>query len=154
MRLKISNIRIPVSAHPNVKNEVCRKFRIDGQDIEDFRILRQAIDARKKPRVLYDYQVEVVVPDRYSHLLDHPDIVACEPPAAMEYGQWTDEYRPIIVGFGPAGMFAALYLARCNARPIILERGERIEERKRSLNQFLFNKELNPNSNVQFGEGG
>lgn len=154
MRLKISNIRIPVSAHPNVKNEVCRKFRIEGQDIEDFRILRQAIDARKKPRVLYDYQVEVVVPDRYSHLLDNPDIVACEPPAVMEYSQWTDEHRPVIVGFGPAGMFAALYLARCHARPIILERGERIEDRKRSLNQFLYNKELNPNSNVQFGEGG
>ena len=154
MRLKISNIRIPVSGNPNPKNEVCRKFRIDGRDIISFRILRQAIDARKKPRVLYDYQVEVEVPDSYASLTGHPDIVACEPPMEMVYGQWEDDCRPVIVGFGPAGMFAALYLARCHARPIIIERGERIEERKHSLHHFLLHKELNPNSNVQFGEGG
>ena len=154
MRIKLSNIRVPVSANPNLKNEVCKKFRIDGKDIEDFKILRQAIDARKRNNVVFDYQVMLQLPDRYQHLLAQDGVSQWQPAEEMTYPAWQGKYRPVIVGFGPAGMFAALYLARCQAKPIILERGERIEERKRSLNQFLYNKELNPNSNVQFGEGG
>ena len=62
--------------------------------------------------------------------------------------------NPVIVGFGPAGMFAALYLARCKANPIIIERGSKIEIRKEEVKEFLEHKVLNSNSNVQFGEGG
>ncbi len=154
MRLKLSNIRIPVCAHPNVKNQVCSQFRIDGKDLQDFKIIRQAIDARKKNNVVYDFQVAVTLPEKYNHLLQKQGVSECPPQATMSYPQWDKTDRPIIVGFGPSGMFAALYLARCQAKPIILERGEKIEDRKRSVNNFLYNKILNPNSNVQFGEGG
>ncbi|MDE6047347.1 MAG: hypothetical protein K2F56_01825 [Anaeroplasmataceae bacterium] len=72
----------------------------------------------------------------------------------LTYPSWKEAYSPVIVGFGPAGIFASLYLARCGAKPIILERGGSIEERVTSVQSFLEHKILNPNSNVQFGEGG
>ena len=70
-----------------------------------------------------------------------------------DYPKWND-LSPVIVGFGPAGMLAALYLARCDAKPIIIERGSKIEDRKKDVEEFFKNKKLNINSNVQFGEGG
>lgn len=154
MRIKFSNIRVPVSANPNVKNQLCRQYRIDGKDLQDFKILRQAVDARKKNNVMYDYQVAATLPDHYHHLLQQQGVALCPPETSMDYPMWEEPNRPVIVGFGPAGMFAALYLARCKARPIIIERGERIEDRKKTVNQFLYTKTLNPNSNIQFGEGG
>ena len=154
MKCKISNIRIPVSTNPNVKGAVCGQYRIDGKDVEEFRILRQAIDARKKNRVIFDYQVGLTLPDRYKYLLSDANVTEWPEKPVMEYPAWQGEHRPVVVGFGPAGMFAALYLARCQARPIVIERGARIEERKRAVETFLHDKKLDPNCNVQFGEGG
>ena len=154
MKCKISNIRIPVSANPNVKGAVCNQYRIDGKDIEEFRILRQAVDARKKNRVIFDYQVGLTLPDSYKHLLSDANVAEWPDEPEMEYSAWQGGHRPVVVGFGPAGMFAALYLARCQARPIVIERGARIEERKQAVATFLLDKKLDPNCNVQFGEGG
>ena len=154
VKCKISNIRIPVSANPNVKGAVCNQYRIDGKDIEDFRILRQAVDARKKNRVIFDYQVGLTLPDSYKHLLSDANVAEWPDEPEMEYSAWQGGHRPVVVGFGPAGMFAALYLARCQARPIVIERGARIEERKQAVATFLLDKKLDPNCNVQFGEGG
>ena len=69
MKLKLTNIRIPVSANPNVKNAVCQQFHIRHEDVQDFKIVRQAIDARKKNKVMFDYQVAVTLPDNYKSLL-------------------------------------------------------------------------------------
>lgn len=154
MKLKLSNIRIPVGNNPNLKNTVCRQFHIKTEDLKELRIARQAIDARKKDKVLFDFQVIVDIPDTYSHLIGQPSVSECKLDIEVTYPVWKHQYRPVIVGFGPSGMFAALYLARCQAKPIIIERGEKIEDRKKSVNNFTYTKYLNPNSNVQFGEGG
>lgn len=154
MKIRLSNIRVPVEKSSNLKNIVCKQFHIRMEDLQTFKIVRQAIDARKKNNVLFDYQVEVSLPEHYQHLLQENGVSACKPAIEVTYPKWNDSLRPVVVGFGPSGMFAALYLARCSARPIIIERGEKIEDRKRSVNEFLYNKVLNPNSNVQFGEGG
>ena len=154
MKIKISNIRIPIEQSTDLKKWVCKNYHIVNQDIQDFRIIRQAIDARKKNRVMYDYQVLLTLPDGYGKLLQYNEISEPKPDAVIDYPTWTEKFRPVVVGFGPSGMFAALYLARCRARPIVIERGERIEERQQSVSNFLKNKMLNPNSNVQFGEGG
>lgn len=154
IQLKLSNIRIPVSANPNVKNAVCQQYHIRHEDVQDFRMLRQAIDARKKNKVMYDYQVAVTLSDNYASLLEKDGVSQLKPSVEVEYPLWKDDLRPVVVGFGPSGMFAALYLARCQAKPIILERGGKIEDRKRAVADFMYTKTLNPNSNIQFGEGG
>ncbi|MBO6079984.1 MAG: hypothetical protein J6P54_03350 [Bacteroidales bacterium] len=154
IHLKLSNIKIPVAEAKNIKNLVCKQFRIRTEDLDGFRIVRQSVDARKKNNVLYNYQVEVTIPDNYRSLLNSPDATECVAAKEIAYPKWQHDRQPVVVGFGPAGMFAALYLARCGAHPIIIERGERIEERQQSVQRFLQTKVLNPNSNVQFGEGG
>ncbi len=154
LQLRISNIRIPVSHHINLQAKVCEQFHIDPSSISDFKILRQAIDARRKSNICYDYQVSLTVSEHYSYLLNNSNVTLQKEASPMQYPHWNHPHRPVIVGFGPAGMFAALYLARCQARPIIIERGEKIEQRKQTVANFLSSKTLQPDSNVQFGEGG
>lgn len=154
IQLKLANIKIPVGNEKNLKNLVCKQFRIRTEDLADCRIVRQSVDARKKNDIQYNFQVVVTVPDKYRSLLESPDASEPSPLPEMGYPEWRHDLPPVVVGFGPAGMFATLYLARCGAHPIIIERGERIEERQQTVQRFLFTKVLNPNSNVQFGEGG
>lgn len=155
MQLQIANLRTPVTTPQNaVKTLILNKFHLSSDDIEAFRILRVSIDARKKSNVEFDYRVYVKLRREIPSLLQHPDVSEFTPPAEIEYKEWKLEQRPVVVGFGPAGMFAALYLARCNARPIVVERGGNMEQRKQDVDNFLKNRILNPESNVQFGEGG
>ena len=124
------------------------KFNLD--DIEDVKILRESIDARDKEKVLYNYLLSLKtkgkIPSKY--LKTEKKI------EKLKYIKWPYEDRPVIVGLGPAGLFAGLYLARCNACPIILERGEEVSKRKVKVDNFFKNKVLDLNSNIVFGEGG
>ncbi len=152
--LRLSNVKIPVGNEKNIKNFVCKQFKIKTEDLSSLRVLKQSIDARKKNNIISIFQVEVTLTDNYKNLIGQRDVFLSKAPIALEYPEWEYSLRPVIVGFGPAGMFSALYLARCGANPIIIERGEKIEERQKSVKNFLENKILNSNSNVQFGEGG
>jgi len=155
MDLQISNIRVSVTTPVHLLKEiVLKKFRIKEEDVEQFRILRASVDARKKNDVVYDYRVLLSLKSAHTELVNHPDVVPFVAPSPMTYPFWNFEHRPVVVGFGPAGMFAALYLARCGARPIVIERGSRVEKRRQDVDDFLKTRVLNPDSNVQFGEGG
>ena len=107
-----------------------------------WRILRRAIDARKAP-ACYNYTVEAV-----------PQGSPFEERKPLSIPQSRLKRRPVIVGCGPAGLFAALILAKAGANPILLERGKPIEARRADVEQFQKTGILNPESNVQFGEGG
>lgn len=154
MKIKISNIKIPVTSKIDLKFVLKERFGFSDQDILDFKILRLSVDARKKDNVVYDYQVYLNIPDSFAQILKNENVSIYEPPKPIEYGEWKYKYPPVVVGFGPAGMFAALYLARCHAKPVIIERGAQIEQRKSDVQRFFDEKILDENSNVQFGEGG
>lgn len=147
MKYQIDNFKISPMENDNLSNIIKSKFKLDKFE---YKILQKSIDARNKKEVNLIYKLMVETDKKLNgkniSLYKEMDI-------ELNYPKWND-MPPIIVGFGPAGMLAALYLARCNAKPIIIERGSKIEDRKREVNEFFDNKKLNPNSNVQFGEGG
>ena len=123
-------------------------------EIRELKLVKRSLDARKKNDIHYVCTVAVAVPDegRYLHR-PRKDIAEYKPPV-YEIPQVTSDERPVVVGFGPAGMFAALVLARAGARPIVLERGQAVEQRTAAVEAFRRGGPLDPESNVQFGEGG
>ncbi len=121
----------------------------DGLDI---RVTRRTTDARKKSDLFFVYNVDVYIgeqppPDFEQSLLGNRAAVRTHAGPAREV-------RPVIAGFGPAGLFAALYLARAGFRPLVIERGRAMEERVRDVADYWREGRLDPVSNVQFGEGG
>ena len=154
MEIKIVNCRISVTFQGNLQDFVAKKYKINPADIEEFRILRQSVDARKKNDIVYDYQFYLKLTSSSKGLLNYKEVSEYKKPISIVYHEWKGKYAPVVVGFGPSGMFAALYLARCGAKPIVIERGSPIEKRQEEVDNFLKNKVLNKNSNIQFGEGG
>ena len=136
----LKEIRLAVDHTPD---RLLKKIeKASGLKAPAYRILRRAVDARKAP-VCYCYTVEAVKQGE-----------AFEERAPLAIPQARLEKRPIIVGAGPAGLFAALILAKAGARPLLLERGKPVEERAEDIARFQQTGVLDPNSNVQFGEGG
>ena len=158
--LRIRQIKIDVTKAniDNIKKEVARKLRININDINDLKINKESIDARKKPQISYIYEVDCSIKNEDYILKTNNSIDIFKTPNE-EYtvnvtGTKEIINRPIVVGAGPAGLFAALNLARMGYKPLIIERGESIPERKKTVNLFWETNKLNPNSNIQFGEGG
>ena len=147
MKYQINDLKISPYNDDKLYDIIKNKYKLNSFS---YKIIHKSIDARKKDNINYIYKLMIET----DKILSGNNISEYkEPSYHLDYPKWNN-LRPVIVGFGPAGMFAALYLARCNAKPIIIERGSKIEERKKEVGEFLKNKILNPNSNIQFGEGG
>lgn len=147
MWYQIDRFKVSVGNMGSLNHLVEQKF---GISVRQLKILHRAIDARDKRDIFYVYRLAVETTNRFK---GKGVTLYLKPSVEPKYVRWKGE-SPVIVGFGPAGMFAALYLARCGAKPIVLERGKPMEERVEDVNCFLKEKRLNPNSNVLFGEGG
>ncbi|WP_300565713.1 NAD(P)/FAD-dependent oxidoreductase [uncultured Acetatifactor sp.] len=148
-----------------LKRQAASILRVPEQNITELKIIRQSIDARKKPVIFYSYSVDVAVKDedRILHRFRGKENLVCrsEGPeggrCAYRFptpGNRERKAPVVIVGTGPAGLFCGYFLALHGYRPILLERGKCVEERKRDVEVFWENGKLNPASNVQFGEGG
>ncbi len=129
---------------------------VKPSEIVSLQIFRRSLDARKKPELKWVYTVDVTLrmsEKRVMRSVRNRKITIEEPYYYRIEKKVSDE-RPVVVGFGPAGMFAALVLAKAGLRPIVLERGEPAPQRQEKVEAFWNGGALDPESNVQFGEGG
>lgn len=159
MSLRITQLNLPVHHGPDaLKKKILSALRIREQDLLSFSVRRRSVDARKKDQILFSYTVDACVKDERAVLKKcrnpHVSAVSETPYRAPESGTELLPHRPVIIGTGPAGLFAGLLLARRGYRPLLLERGLPAAERKKSVEHFWRDGRLDPESNVSFGEGG
>ncbi|MBQ4293842.1 MAG: FAD-dependent oxidoreductase, partial [Lachnospiraceae bacterium] len=137
---------------------MCKKLHIRPAELIGLTILRRSVDARKKSSVFLRFRLLCELSDRVhlpkglrEHLSSDEELTTYKFPSS---GNQPLPHRPVIAGLGPAGLFAALWLAKAGYRPLVLERGKKVEERKTDVDRFFAGGELDPESNVQYGEGG
>ena len=157
--LRIRDIPLPPehNAH-QLQYEAAQLLRISMSKIKGIRIVRRSVDARKKPDVKIIYTIDVAVDGNEKRVLKAS---ACKRATIAPVSYYkapknipAPEKRPVVVGFGPAGMFATLVLAVAGWKPLVLERGEDAQSRHEKVQKFFATGELDERSNVQFGEGG
>ena len=158
--LRISNIKIDVYKNQEkiLQNEIEKILHVKTQEIKSYKIVKQSIDARKKDKICFIYQVDVDVIGNEAKILKNCDkrvsIADIKEYVLPQCGEIKLEHRPIVVGAGPAGLFAALMLAQMGYKPLLLERGQDVDTRTKDVRKFWEEGILNTESNVQFGEGG
>ena len=157
--IRLRDIALPPqhNAH-QLQFEAARMLRLPNSKIRKLTIVRRSVDARKKPDVKIIYTVDVAVEGNESKILRQSGCKRASLAPVSYYAPPKSvappEKRPVVVGFGPAGMFAALILSLAGWKPLVLERGEDAQSRHEAVERFFAGGELNPASNVQFGEGG
>lgn len=150
--LRINNINMPLDTTcEDLKKTAAQKLKCSMSDITYFQICKKSTDARNKSNVHFVYGVDC---NDIASYPEDKDIERILPPERLNFKIKNDNLRPIVVGSGPAGMFAGLALAEAGLKPIILERGSEVDVRRQEVETFWKLGKLNPESNVQFGEGG
>lgn len=132
---------------------ICNKNKIKFEDVKDFRILKKSIDAREKNDVFYVYTIDLLVEDETKY--KKFEKVKCIENIELKIDvKRKCNLRPIVIGAGPAGLFAALTFVQNGIKPIVIEQGKTVDERQKDVDLFWQTGKLNSLSNVQFGEGG
>ena len=139
-------------------SKCAKKLKINKENIEEYKIVKKSIDARDKQNFVFCYEVDIktINEDEILRKNKSKDILK-SPNTQYEFritGKQKMKNRPVIVGSGPAGLFCGYMLASYGYKPIIIERGEQIEKRVKTVETFWKEGNLNKESNVQFGEGG
>ena len=155
--IRVNKLRLaPGEPAALLRERAAKKLRLQPERIEEMKLLRRSLDARDKSDIHYVCSAAVRVRGAENLVLQR---AKCRDAALYEEKPYAIprsclRERPVVVGFGPAGMFAALLLAKAGARPLVIERGKDAERRKAAVDAFRAGGELDPECNVQFGEGG
>ena len=154
--LRINQLRLPVN---HTREDMVKKVKklLRCEETPEITIVRRSVDARKKPELFFNYILNINVKNQkeiYRKCDKKQVIVWEEKPYQFPVNTYAGQERPVVIGMGPAGLFCGYMLAKAGFRPILLERGEQVEERTKAVNDFWKDGILNPESNVQFGEGG
>lgn len=157
--IRVSQLKLPVShSREQLEKKLAKTLRIPWKEIESYEIIRQSIDARQKPDLRYVYTIDVSTKKENQILkkVNHNNIMLIKKNEYQMPERGTDllAHRPVVVGNGPAGLYCAYLLALGGLRPMVLERGEEAQKRQKTVETFWNTGRLNPQSNVQFGEGG
>ena len=162
--LRINELKLPLDhADADLRGAILTRLGISDAELLSFSVFKRSYDARKRSAIVLIYAINVELRDEAAvlarmvhdaHVLSAPDtgyrfVAGGEQLQGHDLGE-----RPIVIGTGPCGLFAALILAQMGLRPLILERGKVVRERTVDTFGFWRKRELNPESNVQFGEGG
>ncbi len=154
--IRISNIKAPVTdREPDLRKLAAKTLKTAQNQIINVTPVKKSVDARRKEQIHFIYSLDVTVLNEEMVLKQNPFAVKIEPyqfdfPVCYR----SSIKRPVVVGMGPAGMFAGLILAQAGLRPIILERGRDVDSRRRDVHTYWEGGKLQTDSNVQFGEGG
>lgn len=162
--LRLDNIKLPLDhADSELLDAICRRLEIGSHEVIEFVVFKRSYDARNKTNIQLIYQVNVQVGAELEKTLLVKKDAVCRLAPDTRYQFVTKageafpneaQQRPIVVGFGPCGILAALLLAQMGLRPVVLERGSNVRKRTKDTWGFWRKSELNTESNVQFGEGG
>ena len=157
--IRVNQLKLPVEhKQEDLKKKAARALRITPEQIERLEIRRRSLDGRKKPELFYSYTVDIKTAreEQVLHRAKNSQAAICreKPYTFPKPGEEKLFSPPVIAGAGPAGLFAGLMLARAGYRPVILERGEDVDSRRKRVDEFWKTGNLDVRSNVQFGEGG
>ena len=158
--IRADQIKLPIDfTDSDVKKGAAKTLGVSVGDIKDIEIIKKSIDSRDKSRIRYVLSIAATLDGEKKYLSRHPNVKAYTPPerqieSIMPKDIPSPSKRPVIVGLGPAGLFAGLTLAKAGLKPIIIERGKSVDEREKSVNDFIETCVLDTQSNLQFGEGG
>lgn len=159
IKLPIENAQSLIHQTDEIKAALLKRLEIAESDLIHFDIFKRGVDARKSHAILYVYSLDVEVKNEEKILAKFRKDAHIKPAPDTSYKyvaitEVAPQARPVIVGFGPAGIFAALILAQSGFKPIVLERGKEVRKRTQDTWGLWRKSTLNPESNVQFGEGG
>ena len=162
--IRITELRLPIDHAPDaVEAAILKRLNLSAKDLLGFEVFKRSYDARKNVALSFIYTVDLSVKneeailskfDGDTHVRISPDTsyhFKAKAPESIANGK---SLRPVVIGFGPCGIFAALVLAQMGFKPIVLERGKKVRERTQDTWGLWRKNILNPESNVQFGEGG
>lgn len=156
--IRVNEIKMPLEhSFDDIKKAAARELKINKDNIKNITIAKKSIDSRRKSEVKFIFSVDVETDCNEDNIIKRTSNKVSKsekyeyiiPPVLRN-----SKFRPVVVGFGPAGMFCALILAKAGLKPLVIERGCDVDKRTKDVQQFWASRKLNESSNVQFGEGG